>query len=840
MTKSLSHDPGPSHSRRAGGESGTHSEGRSRLRFHPWNWLPALLVVVLLFGAVVVARELRSKAAPASFANGITIGAPDTATILGWRELGQHPGPRSASADHLLVERRNGGWEIANHSGDRRVLVRTDRDDSRYLQRWPLAAGDRIVLADAAFAVTFAGDARLTLEDIDSGRAVTWDDGLLIPAGEPVHQVCQSALTRSVAKVRWALRNAASDQRELALFSVGGGLNCSNRWKQPGLSPNALDVVWDAGRFWLAPGARRFDVRMSREGGPELAFADIGLPVDGEDGRVTHVILGRTVYGIAADVSHLTLTPLVNIDLWLGERPEGSYTQLAWAGGGADPSSWLRAQRWWLLPGGLAAALLGVALARYWSRRRYVSVWAIVGSFAALAPALAGGWLTLLLVIRATPQPDVMLRVGIAWLAWAWASMVLLVRGRLAGVGGWIWCAAVFLALAGIIVQLQLGAGAENTRWMSFVSKQAVLLALAGWGIAALAVLPGAALRAAWLRALTSEVLAVALGVLLVVLMLGQLAAGSEEGIAGLQPVELAKSVFVLLLAFVGMHFTEIRRRDARVYRRSPIAFLLPFLRFIAIFGLAVLSLVVGVRDFSPMTILGLVTLAWVWKVGGRQGEATRAWLWWSLRPAVVLMGVLLIGAGAIARSNPGALPDTMPQRERVTVWAEPELHPHSGAQVLAAMEAAGSGGWYGAASEVRWFGPNGAVMDLPALEDDFALAFLLHRFGAVPGLVLLGFQLLYVVALFSLGRGIAAFTAGGDFREQHAGLVAGYALCGLAWMQIAHWTIAWGNTLGLLPVMGQPMTWLSAGNSHLLGFGLLTLVVALTTAWVRQAGRQG
>ena len=53
-----------------------------------------------------------------------------------------------------------------------------------------------------------------------------------------------------------------------------------------------------------------------------------------------------------------------------------------------------------------------------------------------------------------------------------------------------------------------------------------------------------------------------------------------------------------------------------------------------------------------------------------------------------------------------------------------------------------------------------------------------------------------------------------------------------LAWMHAVHWGIAWCNTLGLLPVMGQPMTWVAAGNSHLLGFALPTLTIALVTAW--------
>lgn len=788
--------------------------------------------MLLLAGAALVGRELRAKAGSVAVVDRVVIEAEHGGTIIGWRELGQHPGPRAASARHLHVERRDGGWWLANRAPDRQVLVETDRDRSRYLQRWTLATGDRIVLADAAFTVTSADEARLVLGDPESGRAVTWDDGVLVPAGESVHQVCQSRLARWVARARWALRNAAaSAERELALFSIGGGLNCSDRWRRPGLSPHALEIVWAAGRFWLAPGTRRADVRLAHATGPEMALGDVAVPVDGADGRVTRVILGRTVYGVEADPSRLTLTPLANMDLWLDAPPAGSHLQLAWAGGGADPVHWLRAQRLRLLPGCIAVVALGVALARYWSTRRHIGGWAIVGRVAGSAPALLGGWLTLL-TLHGAPAPDVMVRVGLAWLAWAWASTVLVFRGKLVGLGGWLWSAGVVLAFSGLIVQLQLGAGAENTRWMSFVTKQALLLALAGWSIALLALFPRTAWRAVWLRVFGNELWAVGAGVLLVGVMIGQLAVGTEEGIAGLQPVELSKSVFVVLLAFVGMHVTEIRRRDTRAYRRAPVAFLVPFLRAVAIFGLVVLSLLVGVRDFSPLIILGLVTLAWLWKVGGLPEEAARGWRWWLLRPAVVLVGALPLLAGYVARADPSVLPDGMPQRERVMVWAAPALHPHSGAQVLAAMEAAGDGGWYGRLGDVQWFGRNGEVMDLPAVKDDFAVAFLLHRFGAVAGLVLLGAQLLYVFLLFSLGRRIAARTGAGDFREQSAGLVAGYALYGLAWMQIAHWTIAWGNTLGLLPVMGQPMTWLSVGNSHLLGFGLVTLAVALGTAW--------
>jgi cell division protein FtsW (lipid II flippase) len=65
-------------------------------------------------------------------------------------------------------------------------------------------------------------------------------------------------------------------------------------------------------------------------------------------------------------------------------------------------------------------------------------------------------------------------------------------------------------------------------------------------------------------------------------------------------------------------------------------------------------------------------------------------------------------------------------------------------------------------------------------------------------------------------------------YQYKGAGLVLSFTLFGLAWMHIAQFAISWGNALGLIPVMGQPMTWISAATSHMMFFGLPTLVLAL------------
>jgi len=234
------------------------------------------------------------------------------------------------------------------------------------------------------------------------------------------------------------------------------------------------------------------------------------------------------------------------------------------------------------------------------------------------------------------------------------------------------------------------------------------------------------------------------------------------------------------------------------------------------------------------MVIMTVVLAAWAWKMGGSQGEFYKGFKIWMLVRPVILLG--LVGFLALmywVYNNPEQVPDGFPQKDRIMVWAQPDLHPHSGSQVLGSMDLVGQGKWDGARD---WFGKNGQSQTLPAVQDDFITAFLINRFGGIAGLLLLATQLSYVLLIFGLGRVVERQMEEGDFREQNAGVVIGFTLYGLAWMSVAHWLISWGNTLGLLPVMGQPMTWMTAGNSHLIAFALVILTMALITGWLSLA----
>ncbi len=105
-----------------------------------------------------------------------------------------------------------------------------------------------------------------------------------------------------------------------------------------------------------------------------------------------------------------------------------------------------------------------------------------------------------------------------------------------------------------------------------------------------------------------------------------------------------------------------------------------------------------------------------------------------------------------------------------------------------------------------------------------------MNRFGFLAGWVLLILQSLFVACLFHVGWRMRDW---GDRPQQAAGELLGLALYAFGWLFLAHWVIAWGNVLGLLPVMGQPMTFLSAGNSHLLAFAFPGVLLGLVGAWI-------
>ena len=118
-------------------------------------------------------------------------------------------------------------------------------------------------------------------------------------------------------------------------------------------------------------------------------------------------------------------------------------------------------------------------------------------------------------------------------------------------------------------------------------------------------------------------------------------------------------------------------------------------------------------------------------------------------------------------------------------------------------------------------------LVRLPVVQNDFIATFLMVRFGLPAGLALLAAQVITVFGLLALAVSLMRERAMGSAQE---GANKGMAiiLVGIATIFSLHWSISWGNALGLLPVMGQPMTFIAAATSHHMLMALPSIAIAL------------
>lgn len=122
------------------------------------------------------------------------------------------------------------------------------------------------------------------------------------------------------------------------------------------------------------------------------------------------------------------------------------------------------------------------------------------------------------------------------------------------------------------------------------------------------------------------------------------------------------------------------------------------------------------------------------------------------------------------------------------------------------------------------------AILDLPAVQDDFAPALLVSVLGIDGARLLLAAQIVIVAALVSLCLSVSQQVRRlSSFRG--VGLLGAIFLGNLSFVFVAQMTLSWSNMLGLLPVVGQPMTFISLGASHHLFFALPLVFSALLCA---------
>lgn len=123
----------------------------------------------------------------------------------------------------------------------------------------------------------------------------------------------------------------------------------------------------------------------------------------------------------------------------------------------------------------------------------------------------------------------------------------------------------------------------------------------------------------------------------------------------------------------------------------------------------------------------------------------------------------------------------------------------------------------------------------IPVVESDFIGAFLLAHHGLGAGLILLLTQVCFVaVCLYIYVRLKTAPVREPIVRGAQDALAT--MTLGATLLFVMQWVLSWGNTFVLLPIMGQPMTWISAATSHHLLMAIPAACALLISARIARA----
>ncbi|MBD3237349.1 MAG: rod shape-determining protein RodA [Candidatus Eisenbacteria bacterium] len=328
---------------------------------------------------------------------------------------------------------------------------------------------------------------------------------------------------------------------------------------------------------------------------------------------------------------------------------------------------------------------------------------------------------------------------------------------------------------------------------------------------------------------------------LLTVLFAGEAASGARRWLAigplRLQPSEPAKVATILLLA----HYLARKRCDLR--RIGSLAGALALIALPALLvmqqpdlGTALAFSAVGLVMLiwaglpgwilillaSPLVTAGLASLKFL--IPGPPSVRVIAWVPYVLCAAfllrrarrswyLILLFVLL--QTAIAIEAPRIWEGLEPyQQARVSAFLYPERDPAgSGYQVIQSQIAIGSGGWLGAGFRK---GSQKALAFLPRQHTDFIYSVVGEEFGFVGAATIL---LLYAVLIF---RGAVLAR---ESRGRFGSLVA----IGVTTLIFYHTAVNIAMTLGLAPVTGLPLPFLSFGGSFLVtSLGAVGLLIGV------------
>ena len=794
------------------------------------------LILFTIFSLIEILAVF--KAPRVKIPHSIEITPVNDEIYIGYKELAQREKHNSADVIHLKIRRSNNLWYFSNVSYNKKVVLKTDEGESIFCKRWLLEKGDIIKINNSKLIIDHINSSKyLTLSDISNNqkRQVTWNNGYLKPENNVfLYKHAQPLKWRVSHYFKWLIRNLNKKQRqkELVLFSIGGSVNTPDRWSIDHLLPKSAYIVWYKNNFYLKPGNNDVFIQMSRKGGKEFKdFSQKELAVDSKN--ISQIIIGRTYYKIEFLEKSICFFPKKNIDVWFDHEnlPQNSkeikivYNQeKKWVGAGSISFlEFLIKYKWYLIFISFFCILCS------WLLRLFVSYFDYIKYAVIIIPCFFMSGLTLIIMLKKNILLDTSLSFLLfyALLSWAWSTFWLIKEDKLNGLNKNIWICALILAGFGAFTLTQLSIGSDNIRWLDISKKH--LLTLAFFGslfpvaltfpeklIGNFFVLDNAGFK--FIRILAAS--------LVLLILIVQMFAGNEQGLSFFQPSEIAKLLIIIMGATTGMHLTELRFYESDTFLKNPIMVIWSFVNSLVFILAIVLFVFLSVKDISPIVITFIFLLCWLWKVSKHPDMETMSKIEISIRAIIIILCTIIICIALYIYISPDNLPDRIPQKDRIKVWSDPLKHPHSGDQIIKSIIASKEGGCFGAVRS--WFGLNHAAMKIPMIQNDFIGAFVLYKFGAVAALFLLGVQLFYLKCIFEKAQILEKDKLKQDFTIRPASSINSLILYGFFWIQSVQWLISWSNVLGLLPVMGQPMTWISQANSHMLFFAMPCLAFSL------------
>jgi rod shape determining protein RodA len=288
------------------------------------------------------------------------------------------------------------------------------------------------------------------------------------------------------------------------------------------------------------------------------------------------------------------------------------------------------------------------------------------------------------------------------------------------------------------------------------------------------------------------------IALLLALVVLGHTINGAQSwfkifGIS-IQPVEFAK---LALIAILARYF----------YKRHGEVAYLPILIFSSFYTIVIFILTI----FQPDLGSGLVVLG-IWGII----------VFISGIPKKHIFGIAIIAVTIVALAWSFFLQPY--QKERILNFMDPTRDIRgSGYNVYQSMIAVGSGGWYGKGIN---FGTQSKLRFLPEYETDFIFAAFAEEWGFIGVILCLTSFLILILKIL-----LTSIKLETNFEILF--------LVGAAAYFIIHFLVNIGMNIGILPVTGIPLPFMSSGGSHILVEWIMIGIIVSFTKHTRRLSKE-